>query len=231
MALALIPAFIVFFGCFSAFVKERLYIGESTISVVFGILLGPYASGVFDPRSWGAGRNFDDLTLELTRIVVALSVFAVGVELPKAYILRHWKSLAVLLGPAMLFGWIVSGALIYALVPALTFLQALVIAAAVTPTDPVLAASVVGKGKYAQKHVPAHLRHLLQAESGCNDGAAFPFLYLAMFLLMREETGVGLVIGKWVSIRSPQFNHLPSLSLSLLKTQHNNHFLTSVSFI
>ncbi|PLW39975.1 hypothetical protein PCASD_06824 [Puccinia coronata f. sp. avenae] len=198
LALALIPAFIVFFGCFSAFVKERLYIGESTISVVFGILLGPYASGVFDPRSWGAGRNFDDLTLELTRIVVALSVFAVGVELPKAYILRHWKSLAVLLGPAMLFGWIVSGALIYALVPALTFLQALVIAAAVTPTDPVLAASVVGKGKYAQKHVPAHLRHLLQAESGCNDGAAFPFLYLAMFLLMREETGVGLVIGKWL---------------------------------
>ncbi|EFP91624.1 uncharacterized protein PGTG_17678 [Puccinia graminis f. sp. tritici CRL 75-36-700-3] len=198
LALTLIPAFIVLFGSFSAFVKEKLYIGESTISVVFGIILGPYVSGVFDPRSWAAGENFDDLTLELTRIVVALSVFAVGVELPKAYILRHWRSLAILLGPAMLFGWIVSGALIYALVPALTFLQALVIAAAVTPTDPVLAASVVGKGKYAQKHVPAHLRHLLQAESGCNDGAAFPFLYLAMFLLMRQETGVGSVIGQWL---------------------------------
>ncbi|WAR60080.1 hypothetical protein PtB15_9B17 [Puccinia triticina] len=198
LALALIPAFIVIFGSFSAFVKERLYIGESIISVVFGIILGPYVSGVFDPRSWDSGQNFDELTLELTRLVVALSVFAVGVELPKAYILRHWRSLAVLLGPAMLFGWIVSGALIYALVPALTFLQALVIAAAVTPTDPVLAASVVGKGKYAQKHVPAHLRHLLQAESGCNDGAAFPFLYLAMFLLMRQETGVGSVIGQWL---------------------------------
>ncbi|POW00113.1 hypothetical protein PSHT_13231 [Puccinia striiformis] len=178
--------------------EEKLYIGESIISVVFGIILGPYVSGVFDPRSWGAGAGFDNMTLELTRIVVALSVFAVGVELPKAYISRHWRSLVVLLGPAMLFGWIVSGALIYALVPALTFLQALVIAAAVTPTDPVLAASVVGKGKYAQKHVPAHLRHLLQAESGCNDGAAFPFLYLAMFLLMRQETGIGLVIGKWL---------------------------------
>lgn len=198
LALALIPAFIVSFGSFSAFVKERLYIGESTLSVVFGIILGPYVSGVFDPRAWGGGRDFNNLTLELTRIVVALSVFAVGVELPKAYILRHWRSLLVLIGPAMLFGWIVSGALIYALVPALTFLQALVIAAAVTPTDPVLAASVVGKGKYAQKHVPAHLRHLLQAESGCNDGAAFPFLYLAMFLLMREETSIGMAIGKWI---------------------------------
>ncbi|KNE99683.1 hypothetical protein PSTG_06976 [Puccinia striiformis f. sp. tritici PST-78] len=198
LAMTLIPAFIVIFGSFSAFVKEKLYIGESIISVVFGIILGPHVSGVFDPRSWSAGAGFDNMTLELTRIVVALSVFAVGVELPKAYILRHWRSLVVLLGPAMLFGWIVSGALIYALVPALTFLQALVIAAAVTPTDPVLAASVVGKGKYAQKHVPAHLRHLLQAESGCNDGAAFPFLYLAMFLLMRQETGIGLVIGKWL---------------------------------
>ncbi|KAI9627755.1 hypothetical protein H4Q26_017192 [Puccinia striiformis f. sp. tritici PST-130] len=164
LAMTLIPAFIVIFGSFSAFVKEKLYIGESIISV---------------------DRGGTERIRSRSRIT-------------KAYILRHWRSLVVLLGPAMLFGWIVSGALIYALVPALTFLQALVIAAAVTPTDPVLAASVVGKGKYAQKHVPAHLRHLLQAESGCNDGAAFPFLYLAMFLLMRQETGIGLVIGKWL---------------------------------
>jgi hypothetical protein len=38
-----------------------------------------------------------------------------------------------------------------------------------------LAQAVVG-GKFADKHVPAHIRHLLQAESGSNDGAAFPFL-------------------------------------------------------
>lgn len=197
LALTLIPAFVVVFGSFSAFVKEKLYIGEAILAVVFGIILGPYVSGVFDPRSWAAGHSFDELTLELTRIVIALSVFAVGVELPKAYVLRHWWSLTLLLGPAMLFGWIVSGALIYALVPALSFLESLVVAAAVTPTDPVLAASVVGKGKYAQKHVPAHLRHLLQAESGCNDGAAFPFLYLAMFILLRHETSLGATIGKW----------------------------------
>ncbi|KAJ7696244.1 hypothetical protein B0H17DRAFT_1198162 [Mycena rosella] len=42
-----------------------------------------------------------------------------------------------------------------------------------SPTDPILAAVVVG-GKYADKHVPTHIRHLLAAESGCNDGAAFP---------------------------------------------------------
>ncbi|PLW11037.1 hypothetical protein PCANC_20506 [Puccinia coronata f. sp. avenae] len=198
VALVMIPAFIVGFGFFSAFIKEKLDIAESIVSVLFGILLGPYATGLFDPRSWNQGRSFNELTLELSRIVVALSVFAVGLDLPRAYMWRHWRSLAWLIGPAMLFGWLISGALIYALVPALTFVQALVVSAAVTPTDPVLAPSVVGKSKSAQKHVPAHLRHLLQAESGCNDGAAFPFLYLSMFLLIREETSIESVIGKWL---------------------------------
>lgn len=58
----------------------------------------------------------------------------------------------------------------------------------------------MGKGKFAQEHVPAHIRHILQAESGCNDGAAFPFLYLALFLLLREERSVGTTIGLWVGL-------------------------------
>jgi NhaP-type Na+/H+ or K+/H+ antiporter len=47
---------------------------------------------------------------------------------------------------------------------------------------------VVG-GKYADKHVPAHLRHLLAAESGCNDGAAFPFLFIALYLVIDQTDG------------------------------------------
>ena len=61
------------------------------------------------------------------------------------------------------------------------------VAACLTPTDPILAAAVVG-GKYAVKHVPAHLRHLLAAESGCNDGAAFPFLFIALYLIRGPDT-------------------------------------------
>lgn len=57
---------------------------------------------------------------------------------------------------------------------------------------------MVGKGKFAQEHVPSHIRHLLQAESGSNDGAAFPFLYLALFILLRENDGVGHAIGAWI---------------------------------
>lgn len=64
---------------------------------------------------------------------------------------------------------------VWAIFPKIEFLSALAIAACLTPTDPILAQAVVG-GKFADKHVPAHIRHLLQAESGSNDGAAFPFL-------------------------------------------------------
>ena len=98
----------------------------------------------------------------------------------------------------MLAGWLITGGFIYLLVPGVNFLAALVIAACATPTDPILAASVVGKGKFAQKHVPSHIRHLLQCESGCNDGAAFPFLYLALFLIFRQEHNVGEAIGWWI---------------------------------
>ena len=173
LALSLISVFIVLFALFSAFIKETLFAGEAIIAVVVGIVIGPYAADLFDPRGWDQGRNFDDFTLEFTRVVIALSVFAVGVELPRAYMYRHARSLAFLLGPLMLIGWLTTGAFMYILVPRISFLEALVIAAASTPTDPILAASVVGKGKYAQEHVPAHLRHMLQAESGSK---CVPFL-------------------------------------------------------
>jgi sodium/hydrogen antiporter len=88
-------------------------------------------------------------------------------------------------------GWFVSAGLIYALIPNLNFLSSLVIAACLTPTDPILAAAVVG-GKYADKHVPAHLRHLLAAESGCNDGAAFPFLFIGLYLTLDRTTGAAI---------------------------------------
>lgn len=43
----------------------------------------------------------NEITLEFTRVVLAIGVFAVGVELPKQYMKKHWKSLAFLLGPVM----------------------------------------------------------------------------------------------------------------------------------
>ncbi|KAK2463768.1 hypothetical protein APHAL10511_004206 [Amanita phalloides] len=170
---------------FSLFLREKLYIGEACWAFIFGVIIGPYGADIFNPRSWGGGSDvvLNQITLEFTRVVLAIGVFAIGVELPKAYMARHWKSLFFLLVPVMTWGWFVSAGLIYALIPGLNFLSSLAVAACLTPTDPILAAAVVG-GKWADKHVPAHIRHLLAAESGCNDGAAFPFLYISLYLTL-----------------------------------------------
>lgn len=58
--------------------------------------------------------------------------------------------------------------------------------------------NLVINGRYAEKHVPEHLRHLLAAESGCNDGAAFPFLFLALYLILEKDDRVA--VGKWFYI-------------------------------
>lgn len=89
----------------------------------------------------------------------------------------------------------ITALLIWGLLPGHNFLSSLVIAACVTPTDPILAQAVIG-GKFAEKHVPAHVRHMLAAESGCNDGAAFPFLYIAIYLLL--DASPGHAVGEWI---------------------------------
>ncbi|EFP91616.2 uncharacterized protein PGTG_17670 [Puccinia graminis f. sp. tritici CRL 75-36-700-3] len=200
IAMAVIPAFIICYGAFSSFIHSKLHLGEAMLAVTFGILLGPYVAGIFDPRSWGGEASFDEVVLEITRIIVALDVFSVGVGLPAAYILHHWRTMICLLGPVMLAGWFISGAFILIFVPALSYLEALAIAACICSTDVLLASSVVGKGKYAKDHVPAHLRHMLQAEAGANDGMAILLLYLTLFILLRKDYSVAHAVGSWVTI-------------------------------
>jgi sodium/hydrogen antiporter len=55
----------------------------------------------------------DNITQEATRIIVGVQVFAVGIELPKKYMKGHWRSIGVLLRPAMATGWIISALIIY----------------------------------------------------------------------------------------------------------------------
>ncbi|KAL6244099.1 Na+/H+ antiporter [Rhinocladiella similis] len=174
----------IFMLC-SLFIKEKLYIGEATVATICGVIFGPHAADLIDPLTWG---NTDKITLEFSRIVLVVQCFAVGVELPKAYMERHWKSVTFLLVPVMTFGWLITSLFIWWMIKPLSWLESLAIAACVTATDPVLASSVVGKGKFA-KRVPKHLRDVLSAESGCNDGMAFPFIYLSLYLLRYDLSG------------------------------------------
>lgn len=109
------------------------------------------------------------VTYQFTRLVIAVQVLFTGISLPKAYLRKEALSITVLLGLVMTCAWFSTALLVWALIPGLTFLESLAVAAAVTPTDPVLANSIT-KGRFAEKHVPSNVRDIIVAEAGANDG-------------------------------------------------------------
>jgi NhaP-type Na+/H+ or K+/H+ antiporter len=88
----------------------------------------------------------------------------------------------------------VSGLLTYWLVAAPIWV-ALLVGAVVTPTDPVVASSIV-TGDTAEKNIPGRVRHILSAESGSNDGLAFPIVMLCILFLTRPT---GEAITHWLT--------------------------------
>ncbi|CCE62227.1 hypothetical protein TPHA_0C00710 [Tetrapisispora phaffii CBS 4417] len=194
VAYAIVGIFSILFSLVSLFIKEKLYIGESTLAAIYGLIVGPHCLKWFSPTTWG---NTDSITLEITRIVLCLQIFAVAVELPRKYMLKHWRSITMLLLPVMTAGWLIIGLFIWIIIPGLNFPAGLLVSACITATDPILAQSVVS-GKFAQR-VPGHLRNLLSAESGCNDGMAFPFIFLSLNLILHPGEG-GEIVKNWICI-------------------------------
>lgn len=180
---AVLAFFAAIFGLGSSYVKDRVYLGESVLGAVYGLIVGPHCLNFFVPTSWTA--NSFKLTLELSRVIICLDIFSVGVQLPNRYMKTNLWSVLSLLIPTMVIGWLIIGAFIYLLFPNLAFTHGLLISAAITATDPVLATAVVGGGKFGRK-VPEHLRNLLLAESACNDGLAVPFVYLSLNLVLHS---------------------------------------------
>ena len=189
-AYLILSAFLLLYALFSAFIRNRLHLSEPPLATLVGIAFGPQGANLISPLQWFS----DDITQETTRIVVGLQCFTVGVQLPKAYFSRHWNSVAMMLGPIMIFSWLVTAGFVYAVLQT-KFTTALIISACLAPTDPVLAASVLAESAFSRR-VPRRLKHLLSAESGCNDGASFPFLYIGILFLMEQTPGAA--IKEWV---------------------------------
>lgn len=181
VAYAVIGLFTVLFSLVSIIFKERLYISESTFASIYGLIVGPHCLNLFSPESWG---NVEYITLEISRVVLVFQIFLGASELPKKYMLVHGYSVILLVVPVMTAGWLIVGAFIYLVMPGFTFPAALLVSGSITATDPVLAAAIIGRSKFAQKRVPDYIRNLLSAESGCNDGLAFPFVFLSLYLII-----------------------------------------------
>ena len=186
----ILASFLILYALFSELIRNRLHLSEPPLATLVGIAFGPRGVGALTPIEWGWE---DNITQELSRVIVGVQVFAVGVELPKKYVKTHWRSLAILLVPNMAFGWLVSAAIIY-VVLGTSLTTALITAACLTPTDPILSASVLGEAKFSSR-VPKRLRNLLSAESGCNDGTSFPFLYAGLFAV--TMTTKAEAVGSW----------------------------------
>jgi sodium/hydrogen antiporter len=175
------------------------------ISTVAGLIFSPHATNLIRPLEYALGsqETLDAITLYFTRLVLGVQLVIAGVQLPSQYLLKEWKSLALLLGPGMTGMWICTSLLIWAMVPNLSFLHALAVGACVTPTDPVLSNSIV-KGKFADKNIPKELQKIIIGESGANDGLGYPFLFLPLYLIkyvgnggLGQTGGARKAIGYW----------------------------------
>lgn len=179
-----LTSFLLTYALFSLLIRNRLHLSEPPLATIFGIIVGPRGLAWLRPYEWGFQ---DPVIQEFTRIVVGVQCFAVGLELPNGYLKKKWKALLVLLGPVMTFGWLI-GALFIILIFDTDLASALTISACLTPTDPVLAASVLSNSQFSTR-VPKRIRDLLSAESGVNDGISFPFLFLGLNILTKASRG------------------------------------------
>lgn len=195
LSLVVAGGLVLALGFFSAWLKNRSWLSMPLVALLVGLLLGPSALGVLDPARWG---SLETLLGEAARLTLAIGLMAVALRLPQGYVLRHARPLAVLLGLVMPLMALTSGLLAYLLL-GLPPLGALLLGAVVTPTDPVVASSIV-TGKAAKDTLPDQDRHLLSAESGLNDGLAYPLVLLPVLLLDASSTApLGATLGEWLS--------------------------------
>jgi NhaP-type Na+/H+ or K+/H+ antiporter len=168
--------------------RSRGYLpSELMIATGVGVLLGPLGLDAFRVGRWGPPMVVIE---EVARLTVAIAVMSIALRLPQAYVRRRWRSLALLVGPGMLFMWLASSALTHWLV-AVPAGMALLVGAIVTPTDPVVATSIT-QGRTAEENIPKRLRYLLVGEAGANDSVAYPIVFLAIFLLGHAEEATAL---------------------------------------
>jgi sodium/hydrogen antiporter len=154
-------------------VTRRTVLSTSVLAVTAGI--GLAAADVVSVNARDAGL------LEIVELALILTLFSDGMFVERELLARHWGPPARALAVAMplTMGLLALGA--YLVFPELSWAEAFLLAAILSPTDPVVTSTVV-----TAQRVPAAVRHTLNLESGLNDGLALPFV---LFFLVLATTG------------------------------------------
>jgi NhaP-type Na+/H+ or K+/H+ antiporter len=159
---------------------ERSPFPPTLLALVFGVLLGPQVSGFVDLAELGERSRILEGAARLT---LAIGLVGVALGIPREFVRRNWRDMAVLIGGSMPLMWCISTLLVFWLL-ALPFWLAALIAAIVTATDPIASTPIV-TGALAEKDVPEGIRHAILFESGANDGLAYVFVFLPFLLVTR----------------------------------------------
>lgn len=150
-------------------VTRRTVLSISVLAVTAGI--GLAAADVISVNARDAGL------LEIVELALILTLFSDGMFVERELLARHWGPPARALAVAMplTMGLLALGA--YLVFPELSWAEAFLLAAILSPTDPVVTSTVV-----TAQRVPAVVRHTLNLESGLNDGLALPFVLFFLVL-------------------------------------------------
>jgi sodium/hydrogen antiporter len=166
-----------------AFSASLIYLGLGVASAVVIQLLGV---GWLDPISDA------ELLQRVSEAAIVIALFATGLKLDRPLTWRSWSGVGRLLIIAMPLT-IAAVALFGSGVMGLSLGAALVLGAILAPTDPVLAGDVgVGPPGDEDEREP---NFSLTGEAGLNDGLAFPFLFLGLFV---AKEGGSSWLGTWL---------------------------------
>ena len=157
---------------------ERWYLTEPMVAMLLGALLSSYGLELVDTQAWGDTNRFLKLAAMLT---ISMSLMSAAYQLPRNYLIDYKKTQTVILLLIMPLMFALSGILAYWTLD-LPLALAFLVGAVITPTDPVVSATIVS-GKFAEKYLPDSIRQAITFESAANDGLAYPLVMMMLFIL------------------------------------------------
>lgn len=186
---ALIAGAIFTVMALSGTLLKRLPLSTSMLYLLAGFALGPAGLALLSPSPIG-----DHEILEvIAEVALVVSLFAVGLKLTLPLSDRRWRATLRLATLSMLIT-ISLLAVIGVVLFDLPLGAAILLAAMLAPTDPVLASDV----QLADPNDRDSVRFSLTGEGGLNDGAAFPFVMLGLGLMGLRDPGAGH--WRWVTL-------------------------------
>lgn len=160
---------------------RRLPLSLPIFCIVIGMLVG---QTIFNPIAQLDSFNSRLVIERMTEFTVIVALMGAGLKIDRRVGLRSWALTWRLLGLVMPLGIVVI-ALGATWILGLGAASAILLAACLAPTDPVLASDVqVGPPETGTED---EVRFALTSEAGLNDGLSFPFVYLAIAIALASE--------------------------------------------